>query len=237
MANVWKRYKRFSIDGTWACIHAQLIAEADAAGEVIWEVSVDSTINRAHQHATALARLTGGTVELHELHELRLKPPGHALGRYRGGLSTKIHQLVDGRARPLVILVGPGQGGDSLMFAPLMSQRRVERIGPGRQRTRPVRVLGDKAYSSRANRTLLRTRAIKATIAEPSDQAGHCKNRGAAGGRPPAFDTAAYKGRNVVERLYNRVKDWRGLATRYDKLALAYRGGVVLSAITPWLTD
>jgi len=80
------------------------------------------------------------------------------------------------------------------MFAPLMGQLRVERIGPGRPRTRPDRVLGDKAYSSRANRALLRERGIKATIAEPADQAGHRKNRGRAGGRPPAFDAAAYKG-------------------------------------------
>jgi transposase len=52
----WKRHKRFSVDGTWDKIHARLIAEADAAGEVDWTVSVDSTINRAHQHATTLAR-------------------------------------------------------------------------------------------------------------------------------------------------------------------------------------
>lgn len=123
------------------------------------------------------------------------------------------------------------------MFAPLMSQLRVARLGPGRARTRPDRVLGDKAYSSRANRALLRDRAIKATIAEPSDQAGHRKRRGRAGGRPPAFDATAYKGRNVVERSFNRIKDWRGLATRYDKLALTYRGGVVLRAITLWLAN
>jgi transposase len=121
------------------------------------------------------------------------------------------------------------------MFAPLLSQLRVERLGRGRPRTRPDRVLGDKAYSSRANRALLRTRDIKATIAEPADQAGHRKNRGHDGGRPPAFDAAAYKGRNVVERSFNRIKDWRGLATRYDKLALTYRGGVVLRAIILWL--
>lgn len=62
---VWKRHKRFSTDGTWDRIHARLIAEADAEDEVVWDVSVDSTINRAHQHATTLARDTGGSVELH----------------------------------------------------------------------------------------------------------------------------------------------------------------------------
>jgi transposase len=121
------------------------------------------------------------------------------------------------------------------MFEPLLSQLRVPRLGPGRPRTRPERVLGDKAYSSRANRTLLRARGIGAVIAEPADQAGHRKNRGRKGGRPPAFDPIAYKGRNVIERSFNQIKDWRGLATRYDKLALIYRGGVVLRAITLWL--
>ena len=63
---VWKRHKRFSVDGTWDRIHAKLVAEADAVGDVVWDVSVDSTINRAHQHATTLARTTGGRVELQE---------------------------------------------------------------------------------------------------------------------------------------------------------------------------
>lgn len=173
--------------------------------------------------------------DLSSYKNLRIEPPDHALGRSRGGLSTKIHQFVDGRCRPLVILIGPGQGGDSPMFAPLMSQLFVARLGPGRARTRPDSVLADKAYSSRANRTLLRDRDIKAVISEPSDQKGHRRRRGRAGGRPPAFDTNAYRGRNVVERSFNSFKDWRGIATRYDKLALTYRGGVVLRAITLWL--
>ena len=54
---IWKRHRRFSSDGTWDKIHARLIAEADAGGDVGWKVSVDSTINRAHQHATTLARV------------------------------------------------------------------------------------------------------------------------------------------------------------------------------------
>ena len=54
---IWKRHKRFSTDGTWDRIHARLVSEADAAGAVEWNVSVDSTINRAHQHATTLSRV------------------------------------------------------------------------------------------------------------------------------------------------------------------------------------
>jgi putative transposase len=121
------------------------------------------------------------------------------------------------------------------MLAPLLSQLAVARPGRGRPRTRPVAVLGDKAYSSRANRALLRSRGITAVIPQPSDQVNHRLRRGSAGGRPPAFDPDTYKGRNVVERSFNDHKQWRGIATRYDKLAATYRGGVVLRAITLWL--
>lgn len=64
--SIWKRHRRFSSDGTWDAILSRLLAEADAAGLVDWEVSVDSTINRAHQHATNLPRTTGGLAELQE---------------------------------------------------------------------------------------------------------------------------------------------------------------------------
>jgi transposase len=163
------------------------------------------------------------------------EPIDHGIGRSRGGLSSKIHQLVDGRGRPLVVLVGPGQAHDSPMFPVLLSHLRVDRCGPGRPRTTPDAVLGDKAYSARAHRALLRSRGIKTVIPEPSDQIRNRKRRGARGGRPPAFDADAYRGRNVVERSFNTVKQWRALATRYDKLAIVYRGAAVLRAITIWL--
>lgn len=63
---VWKRHRRFSSDGTWDKILSELLTQADAGGLIEWEVSVDSTVNRAHQHGTNLGRTTGGTVELHE---------------------------------------------------------------------------------------------------------------------------------------------------------------------------
>lgn len=164
-----------------------------------------------------------------------IEPGDHALGRSRGGLSTKIHQLVDGHGRPLVILVGPGQAGDAPMFAHLMAHLRIARPGPGRPRTRPDRLRADKAYSSRAIRAHLRERGIVAVIPEPADQQGHRRRRGSRGGRPPAFDRIDYRGRNVIERGFCDVKQWRGLATRYDKLALTFRGGAVLRAIVTWL--
>ena len=153
----------------------------------------------------------------------------------RGGLSTKIHQLVDGTGLPLVSLITPGQAGDSPMLLPLLGRLRVARP-VGRPRTRPEAVLGDKAYSSRAIRTHLRARRIKAVIPEPADQQGHRRRRGSAGGRPVGLDSQAYKGRNVIERQYAHLKQWRGLATRYDKLAIVYRAAVVLNAVIAWTT-
>ncbi|MDK7330478.1 transposase, partial [Micrococcus luteus] len=76
----------------------------------------------------------------------REEPADHGIGRSRGGLSTKIHQLVDGTGLPLVSLITPGQAGDSPMLLPLLAQLRVTRP-VGRPRTRPEAVLGDKAYS------------------------------------------------------------------------------------------
>ena len=133
------------------------------------------------------------------------------------------------------MLVGPGQAHDGPMLPLGLGAITVPRLGPGRARTRPDAVLADKAYSSRSTRRLLRTRRITAVIPEPRDQQAHRKRRGQRGGRPVRCDPEAYKGRNVVERSFNALKQWRGLATRYDKLAVIYRGGAVLAAILAWL--
>jgi transposase len=135
----------------------------------------------------------------------------------------------------LVVLVSAGQANDAPLFEHLLANLRVDRLGGGRPRTKPQRVRADKAYSSRAIRRELRRRGIPAVIPQPSDQIAHRKRRGSRGGRPPAFDAADYKGRNVIERGFNVVKQWRGLATRYDKLAIVYRAAAVLRAITLWL--
>ncbi len=135
----------------------------------------------------------------------------------------------------MVVLAGPGQGGDSPMLPVRLDHLRVPRLGPGRPRTRPDALLADKAYSSRDNRLLLRDRHIRAVILERSDQQRHRRNRGCAGGRPVDFDTDTYRARNVIERSYNQLQQWRGLATRYDKLALVFRGSAILRSIFIWL--
>ena len=128
-----------------------------------------------------------------------------------------------------------GQRHDSLAFVPLMDRLKVARRGRGRPRTRPGRVLGDKAYSSGAIRAHLRRRGIKATIPEPADQVRNRLRRGSRGGRPPAFDRAAYKQRNTVERAFGQLRQHRAVATRYDKRDFVWRGTVDVASIRIWL--
>ncbi|MFE9024347.1 IS5 family transposase [Streptomyces sp. NPDC007808] len=219
-----KRLIRWAADGTWEMILTAVLAAADADDDIDWTVSVDSTVVRAHQHAAGALKKGRPAPE----------PADHALGRSRGGLSTKVHLAADGRARPLAVTVTAGQAGDAPAFETVMSRIRVPRTGPGRPRTRPLAVLADRAYSSRAIRAYLRRRGIRAVIPQPSDQVGHRLRRGRLGGRPPGFDTAAYKQRNSVERCINRLKQWRGLATRTDKLAIAYQAALHLAGILIW---
>ncbi|WP_327722742.1 IS5 family transposase [Streptomyces sp. NBC_00490] len=221
-----KRLIRWAVDGTWERILAAVLAAADDADDVGWALSLHSTVCRAHQHAAG-ARKKKGAPD-------RAEPDDHALGRSRGGLSTKVHLASDIRARPLALRVTTGQAGDAPASETVSASIRVPRSGPGRPRTRPVAVLADRAYSSRAIRIHLRRRGIHAVIPQPSDQVGHRLQRGCVGGRPPAFDAEAYKPRNAVERCINRLKQWRGLAMRTDKLAITYQAALHLAATLIW---
>lgn len=134
-------------------------------------------------------------------------------------------------------MTSAGQRHDSVAFIPLMGRLKIARRGPGRPRTRPGRVLADKAYSSRAIRSHLRRRRIRTTIPEPADQIRGRLRRGSKGGRPPAFDPETYKQRNTVERAFCRLRQHRAVATRYDKRDFVYRGTVDVAAIRTWLRD
>jgi transposase len=94
--------------------------------------------------------------------------------------------------------------------------------------------MADKAYSSRAIRDHLRKRGIRAVIPVPADQRSHRPRRGNLGGRPPAFDRETYKLRNTVERCINRLKQWRGIAIRYEKSATIYLAGLRIAGIFMW---
>ena len=105
-----------------------------------------------------------------------------------------------------------------------MEQGAIKRAGRGRPRLRPDRLGGDKGYSSRTVRCYLRRRGIGAVIPTKRDQR-----------RNPHFDRDAYRERNKAERLFNRLKHCRAIATRYDKLDVRYHAMLTIAAILIWL--
>ena len=120
------------------------------------------------------------------------------------------------------------------MLAAALSEIRVPGAR-GRPRSRPDRVLADKGYPSKANRAWLRERGIAATIPERNDQILRRRKKP---GRPIDFgdqQRTRYRGRNVVERCFNKLKQWRGIAMRSDKTARNYYAGLCLAATLHWL--
>ncbi|WP_431684107.1 IS5 family transposase [Kitasatospora sp. KL5] len=222
---LYTRFRRWALDGTFSRMLRQVQAEKDAAGDIDWLVSVDSTIVRAHRHAAGGKRgPSTGT-----------KRGDRALGRSRGGLSTEVHLACDGRGRPLGFVLTGGNRNDCTRFEAVMADIRVPRVGPGRARTRPDHVVADKGYGSRRIRAYPRGRGIRHTVPERADQALNRLNRGTPGGRPPGFDRRIYRLRNVVERWFNRLEQWRGPATRYDKTRESYRAAVTIASILLWI--
>ncbi len=144
-----------------------------------------------------------------------------AIGRSRGGLTTKIHLAADLRCRPVARLTSPGQHGDSPRFIPLMEAISIRRRGKGRPRRRPGRTMADKAYSAAANRAWLRRHHITAVIPVKEDQKKHRRDRGRTG----------------AERCFSKLKQFRAVATRYDKRERIYQGTIDVASISIWLRD
>lgn len=125
----------------------------------------------------------------------------------------------------VTIIVTAGQAGDNPVLIPLIDEFRTTYPGV------KIHASADKAYSHPSTRAKLRARKIGRTIPERSDQIERRKAKGSKGGRPPKFDPSLYRERNVVERGFGRLKQWRGIASRFDKHARTFTGGVFLAAI------
>ena len=149
-------------------------------------------------------------------------------------MTTKIHTAVDGRGRPLAVVVTAGQRNDGAILNTVLEEIVVPRLGGGRARCRPDALIADRAYSNGITRRALRDRKIAAVIPQKRDEIAARQRRGRVGGRPPTLDETLYKKRNLIERSFALLKQWRALATRYDKLAIVYRAAVVLSACITW---
>jgi transposase len=165
---------------------------------------------RAHQHA---AGASGSDAE------------SEALGYSKGGFSTKIHLRCEGHGLPVTFVLTVGQRNEAVEFESLMEQGKVKQVGRGRARLRAQRVAGDKAYTGRPIRTYLQRPGIGAVIARRSNAS-----------RPGTrFDRQAYRERNRIERTINRLKQFRRIATRYEKRAQNYLVMLTIAAILLWL--
>jgi transposase len=155
-----------------------------------------------------------------------------SLGRSKGGFTTKLHLACDGKGRLLAATLTAGNRHDCTQLEPLLDSICVRRLGPGRPRKKPDYLLADRGYSYLKHREILRRRRIRNTIPERRDQIKQRKSRP---GRPLHFDKERYKQRNVVERLINRLKHWRGIATRYEKRAAYFYAAICIAATIDWL--
>lgn len=124
----------------------------------------------------------------------------------------------------MVFVLTAGERHEITVFEQLMTQGAVKRAGRGRPRRRPKRVVGDKGYSYRSVRRCLRRWGIRYTIPHRSNQS-----------KSGPFDRALYRERNRVERLFNRLKQFRRIATRYEKLAASYLAMLHLAASLLWI--
>ena len=210
----WRRLQRWTAAGVWDRIVAALRAMAANAG---WEAHMlDSTVVRAHAQAAGARRTPGG----------------QALGLSRGGFSTKLHLRRDARGRPVAFHLTGGErhdllGGerhDLLGVEPLFERGALRTGRRGRPRWKPVAVIADKAYSAAWLLAALRQKGIMPIIPSRSDQPEN-----------PDFDPGTYRRRNLVERLVGKLKQFRRVATRYDKLATHYLAFVQLASAMVWL--
>ncbi|MBJ6625007.1 IS5 family transposase [Streptomyces sp. I4(2020)] len=253
---VYERHRLWAADGTCERLLQQVQAAADIAGEIDWDISVDSTIVRAHQHAAGartdplpVPASKGAEAAEHQgeapwqsllarlvevVREARACGR-RGLGRSRGGFTSKLHLSADDRCRWLSLVVTGGQRADCAQFQAVLAKIGVPRVGSGRPRAKPDSLAADKGYSNGPCREYLRRRGIRHTIPEKTDSQAARLRKGSRGGRPPGFDEERYKKHSTVERAINRLKQSRAVATRCDKRGYISLGTATTAALLIWL--
>ena len=182
--SVHQRFSRWAKSGVFARIFKLLASDADNEYNMI-----DATIVRAHQHSAGAPKAAGN----------------QAIGRSRGGLTTKIHALVDALGNPANLMLTPGQTHDLACAEELI------------ENADPDALIADKAYDADPFIDTLAKRHITPVIPPKANR----KTK-------RDCDFALYRERNLVERFFNRIKHFRAIATRYDKLARNFLAAVQL---------
>lgn len=186
---------------------------------------MDSSVVRAHKAAAGASKdgEDGKRLSPDESREQQ------GLGTSRGGLTTKIHIIVEGQGRPVVVRISPGQQHDVRQVIPLLDDVSV--VMPEAPRTNFDIVIADKAYDSQAVRDELQKRDSKPVVAHRRNQQGEYPESA------KDFDKHLYRQRNIVERAFGHLKELRRIATRYEKLASRYLTMVRLGIIRMWLSS
>jgi transposase len=184
--SVHKRFARWAATGVWNRIFRSLTQ--DTKNEYLL---IDSTIVRAHQQA-ATGRKKGGSDQ--------------ALGRSRGGLTTKIHLLCNALGQPLDFVVTAGQVADCTQALPLLSERKAEAV------------LADKGYDTDAVVQHIEGSGAQSVIPPKANRTVQ---------RP--YNKALYKQRNQIERCFSKLKHFRRLATRFEKNQVNFQAVVALA--------
>lgn len=192
--SVYKRYARWCDKNIWGRMHQHFVDDPDMENQI-----VDSTVIRAHPCAAGALHRSGGQ-------------EAQALGRSRGGFSTKIHVNVDALGNPLRFELTAGQRHDILKAEDLIEGYQSERV------------IADKSYDSDAFRAAIRLSGAEAVIPPRSNRKEQYE-----------YDRHLYKERHLVECLINKMKHYRRVFSRFDKLAQRYLGFLAFVGALIWL--
>ncbi len=192
---VYNRFRRWVNSGLWQQMFEKFVARLLGDGEIDFELwCVDGTVIRAHKAAAGAKKETRTSEE---------NARKNALGRSRGGFSTKLHLLTDGQGIPLAVTATPGQSNEAPEFPNLMTSCLINTF---RKAKRPAAIAGDKGYNTNKIRDHINKLEIDDVIPRYSNQTPD-----------PAFDKKTYKQRNIIERTIGWIKENRRIATRYEK--------------------